>query len=71
MYGHSIILAVSDAIKHTNMMKTVMETAHEITKVVKYSPCHEKIFNTLKLAYTCSECNGLGLSVLCSTHYTV
>ena len=37
-YGHSINLAASDAIKRTKVMKHAMETAHEITKLVKYSP---------------------------------
>ena len=37
-YGHSINLAASDAIKRTKVMKHEMETAHEITKLVKYSP---------------------------------
>ena len=37
-YGHSISLAASDAIKCTKMMKSAMETAHEIAKLVKYSP---------------------------------
>ena len=40
-YGHSLSLAVSDAIQHCKLMKTSLETTHEITKLVKYSPRRE------------------------------
>ena len=44
-YGHSINLAACDAIKGTKLMKDVMETAHEITKLIKYSPRRQEIFH--------------------------
>ena len=39
--GHSLSLAASDAIQHCKLMKTSLETTHEITKLVKYSPRRE------------------------------
>ena len=62
-------LASSDAMRCTKMMRSAIETAHEITKLVKFSLRHEEIFNTLKLAY--SECHGPGLCVLHPTRWTV
>ncbi len=37
-------LAVSDLIKNSSMMKRVLDIAHEITKLVKYSPRRESLF---------------------------
>ena len=37
-YGHSLNLAASDAIKSSKMMKDALETTHEITKLIKFSP---------------------------------
>ena len=64
-YGHSINLAASDAIKHTKVMKGAMETAHEITKLVKHSPHWEQILHNHKVAN--NDHHGPGLRVLCST----
>ena len=47
-YGHSLNLAVSDTIKKCVCMKKALDTTHEITKLVKYSPCRQNIFNRLK-----------------------
>ena len=68
-YGHSINLAASDAIKRTKVMKRAMETAHEITKLVKYSPRREQIFHNQKVAN--NDHHGPGLRVLCPTHWTM
>ena len=43
-YGHSINLAACDAIRGTKVMKDAMETAHEITKLIKHLPRREGIF---------------------------
>ena len=63
LYGHSITLAASDAIKRTKVMKHAMETAHEITKLVKYLPSWEQIFHNHKVAK--NDHHGPGLRVLC------
>lgn len=44
-YGHSLNLAASDTVKN---MKNGLDTTHEITKLVKFSPQHEAIFKDLK-----------------------
>lgn len=49
-YGHSINLAICDAVKQSRIIKSVLEMTHEITKLVKYSPRWEGIFKELKTA---------------------
>ena len=43
-YGHSINLAMNDAIKACKPIKNSLEVTHEVTKLIKYSPRHETIF---------------------------
>ena len=66
-YGRSINLAASDAIKSIKVMKCAMETAHEITKLVKYLLHGEQIFLNQKV--TNNHYHGPGLCVLCLTHW--
>jgi len=37
-YGHSLNLAAADTIKSSRVMKSALDTTHEISKLVKYSP---------------------------------
>ena len=37
-YGHCINLAASDSMKTSRIMKDALETTHEITRLIKYSP---------------------------------
>ena len=50
-FGHSLNLAASDAIKQSKLMSDALETTHEITKLIKYSPQRDGIFQHLKEAY--------------------
>ena len=68
-YGHSINLAACDAIRRTKVMKDAMETAYEITKLIKYSPRREEIFRTQRAS--ADHLYGAGLRVLCPTRWTV
>ena len=47
-YGHSINLAASDAVRQTKLMRDSLEIAHEITKLIKFSPRREAVFRELK-----------------------
>ena len=40
----SLNLAASDALKGSKLMKDALETVHEISKLIKYSPRREGIF---------------------------
>ena len=72
-YGHSINLAANDALKSSKLLKDALDMTREITKLIKYSPRREAIFQSLK------EKNHLeiendsspGIRVLCPTRWTV
>ena len=72
-YGHSINLAVSDAIKLSKPVKSALETTHEITKLIKYSPRREEIFRRLKDAHKLmhDDSHSVGMRLLCPTRWTV
>ena len=48
-YGHSLNLTASDTIKKCKTMKKALETTHEITKLVKYSPREGISFTVYKV----------------------
>ena len=71
-YGHSINLAVNDAIKQSKQVKSALEVTHEITKLIKYSPRREVIFSRLKSVHDITaHAITPGLRVLCPTRWTV
>ena len=47
-YGHSLNLAVSDAIKKCKIMADALDTTFEISKLIKYSPKRNAMFDKLK-----------------------
>lgn len=47
-YGHALNLACSDSVKGCKIIKDSLDIAYEITKLIKFSPRREGIFNTLK-----------------------
>ena len=48
-YGHCINLAASDSMKTSRIMKDALETTHEITRLIKYSPKrNEKLKQIMK-----------------------
>ena len=67
-YGHSLNLAVSDTIKNCSTVKNALDTTHEITKLVKYSPRRENLFWDLKDSMAPGS---PGVCVLCPTQWTV
>ena len=67
-YGHALNLAVGDTIKESKIMKDVLDTAFEVTKLVKYSPKRAVQFEKLKNELV-PDCPGF--RVLCPTRWTV
>ena len=67
-YGHALNLAASDTIKSSKVMKDALETTHEITKLIKFSPCREAIFQVVKQDMPGTSS---GIRVLCPTRWTV
>lgn len=49
-------------------MRDALETTHEVTKLIKYSPRRESIFQQIK---SVSASNSPGIRVLCLTRWTV
>ena len=67
-YGHSLNLAAGDAIKNSTVMKSALDTTHEISKLVKYSPRRGALFETLKTQLAPDR---PGIRILCPTRWTV
>ena len=71
-YGHSVNLATCDSVKQSKPIKSALETIHEVTKLIKYSPRREHIFKEVKSATDASTGNhSPGVCVLCPTRWTV
>ncbi len=66
---HALNLAASDTIKQSKIMKDALDTTHEVTKLINYSPRREAIFKDIKEAIP-GESNP-GIRVLCPTRWTV
>ena len=47
-YGHSIQLAVCNIVKSVKHFSGVFDTVNEITKLLKYSPKRDAIFEKIK-----------------------
>lgn len=47
-YGHALSVTCSDAIKQCKVMKDSLETTHEITKLIKFSPRRDALFQQSK-----------------------
>ena len=67
-YGHSLNLAASDTLQNCKVMKAALETTHEITKLIKYSPRRQNLFDSIKEELAPSD---PGIRVLCPTRWTV
>ena len=67
-YGHALNLAVGDSVKCSKLLKDALEITFEVSKLVKYSPKRDVIFEKLKdhLAPDTP-----GFRVLCPTRWTV
>jgi len=67
-YGHSLNLAAADAIKKSKVIKFALATTHEVTKLIKYSPRRDSLFQNLKSELSPDT---PGILVLCPTRWTV
>ena len=67
-YGHSLSLSMCDTMKHAKIARDALDTTFEISKLIKFSPKREGMFNQLKhdLAPDCP-----GIRVFCPTRWTV
>ena len=68
-YGHALNLAAGDTLKQSKLMKGALETTQEITKLIKYSPQRDGIFQGLKDTLPAESTPGI--RVFCPTRWTV
>ena len=67
-YGHALNLAASDTVKRNKILRDTLDTTLEISKLLKFSPRREAIFDKIK-AEVSPE--GAGFRTLCPTRWTV
>ena len=69
-YGHTLNLACSDAVKGHKILRDTLETTREITKLIKFSPKREAIFQEIKKDIH-TDLETPGIRLLCPTRWTV
>ncbi len=47
-YGHSLSLSVGDTVKGVKFLQSIMDTTHEISKLIQYSPKRRALLETKK-----------------------
>lgn len=67
-YGHSLQLAVCDTVKQIRIMSDALDTTNEISKLLKYSPKRDTLFEKIKKELAPDT---PGFRVLCPTRWTV
>ena len=67
-YGHALNLAASDTVKKNKVLRDVLDTVFEITKLIKFSPKRDALFTKLKQEITPGT---PGFRTLCPTRWTV
>ncbi len=67
-YGHALNLAAGETIKNNRILRDTLDTTFEISKLIKYSPRRDAIFQKLK-ADIAPETPGF--RTLCPTRWTV
>lgn len=67
-YGHALNLAVGDSVRNSKLLKDALEITFEVSKLVKYSPKRDVMFEKLKDKLAPDT---PGFRVLCPTRWTV
>jgi len=68
-YCHALNLAISDTIKQSKICRTALEVAFEITKLVKFSPKRNAIFDRIRSEE--EDDSSIGIHTFCPTRWTV
>ena len=67
-YGHALNLAVGDTVQQSKLMRDTLDTTGEMSKLLKYSPRRDTLFEKLKSEIAPSL---PGFRTLCLTRWTV
>ena len=72
-YGHALNLAVGDSMKQSKVCKDALDTAFEISKLIRYSPKQNAAFDRIKVENLTEEHVGssIGIRAMCPTRWTV
>ena len=71
-YGHALNLAVADTVKQSKVCRDALDTAFEITRLIKFSPKRNSAFDRIRSSI---EDDGypqpIGIRTFCHTRWTV
>ena len=67
-YGHALNLAVGDTVKQQKLIRDALDVTYEVSKLLKYSPRRDTVFEKLKLQMAPEF---PGFRTLCPTRWTV
>ena len=67
-YGHALNLAAGDTVKKNKVLHNTLDTTLEISKLIKFSPRRDAIFQKLKSELAPET---LGFRTLCPTRWTI
>ena len=67
-YGHALNLAAGDTVKKNKLLRNTLDTTLEISKLLKFSPRRDAMFNALKSQISPES---PGFRTLCPTRWTV
>lgn len=67
-YGHALSLSIADTVRMVKSLGNVMDTVHELSKLLQYSPKRSTLFKDIKGDISPDT---VGFRVLCPTRWTV
>ena len=71
-YGHALSLAVTDTMKQSKICRDALDTAFEITRLIKFSPKRNAAFDRIKSSSEDdSHPSPIGIRTFCHTRWTV
>ena len=73
-YAHALNLAVADTVKQSKICRDALDTAFEITRLIKFSPKRNAAFDRIKSSSEDDAClnrNPIGIRTFCHTRWTV
>ena len=72
-YGHALNLAVADTVKQSKICRDALDTAFEITRLIKFSPKRNAAFDKIKAStHEDDGCpSPVGIRTFCHTRWTV
>lgn len=71
-YAHALNLAVADTLKQSKVNRDALDTAFEITRLIKFSPKRNAAFDRIKSSHE-DDCypSPIGIRTFCHTQWTV